>query len=87
MAQATSVRPIGYVRSPYSEMSQIPKGCGAQHKAGGVLELLFDPATQARLRALPTRVDRLEALTTEIEKELAASVAERKAMQPHFWCR
>lgn len=40
MAQATSVRPIGYVRSPYSETSQIPKGCGAQHEAEGVLELL-----------------------------------------------
>ncbi len=40
MAQATSVRHIGYVRSPYSEASQIPKGCGAQHEAEGVLELL-----------------------------------------------
>lgn len=42
MAQATSVRPIGYVRSPYSETSQIPKGCGAQHEAEGVLELLSE---------------------------------------------
>ena len=40
MAQATSFRPIGYVRSPYSETSQIPKGCGAQHEAEGVLDLL-----------------------------------------------
>jgi tRNA-Thr(GGU) m(6)t(6)A37 methyltransferase TsaA len=39
MAQAISFRPIGYVVSPYSETSQIPKGCGAQHKAEGVLEL------------------------------------------------
>jgi tRNA (adenine37-N6)-methyltransferase len=40
MAQAISFRPIGYVRSPYSETSQIPKGCGAQHEAEGVLDLL-----------------------------------------------
>lgn len=40
MAQAISVRHIGYVRSPYSETSQIPKGCGAQHEAEGVLELM-----------------------------------------------
>jgi tRNA-Thr(GGU) m(6)t(6)A37 methyltransferase TsaA len=42
MAQGTSVHPIGYVRSPYSETSQIPKGCGAQHEAEGVLELLSE---------------------------------------------
>ena len=40
MRQATAVRHIGYVRSPYTETSQIPKGCGAQHEAEGVLELL-----------------------------------------------
>lgn len=40
MAQTTSVRHVGYVRSPYSETSQIPKGCGAQHQAEGFLELL-----------------------------------------------
>lgn len=40
MAQTTSIQHIGYVRSPYSETSQIPKGCGAQHEAEGVLELL-----------------------------------------------
>jgi tRNA-Thr(GGU) m(6)t(6)A37 methyltransferase TsaA len=40
MSQATSFLHIGYVRSPYSETSQIPKGCGAQHVAVGVLELL-----------------------------------------------
>lgn len=40
MAQTTLVRSIGYVRSPYSETSQIPKGCGAHHDAEGVLELL-----------------------------------------------
>ena len=40
MAQAISFRPIGYVVSPYSETSQIPKGCGAKHEAEGVLDLL-----------------------------------------------
>src|SRR5215510_4137854 len=34
------MQPIGFVRSPYSETSQIPKGCGAKHEAEGVLELL-----------------------------------------------
>ena len=33
-------RPIGYVRSPYSETSQVPKGLGAKHEAEGELELL-----------------------------------------------
>ena len=42
MSQSTSIHPIGYVRSPYSEPSQIPKGCGAQHLAEGVLELLSE---------------------------------------------
>lgn len=34
------MRPIGYVRSPYASVGQIPKGCGARHEAGGTLELL-----------------------------------------------
>ena len=34
------MRAIGFVRSPYYETSQIPKGCGAQHDAEGVLEIL-----------------------------------------------
>jgi len=33
-------RPIGYVRSPYSETSQVPKGLGAKHEAEGDLEIL-----------------------------------------------
>jgi len=32
--------PIGFVRSPYSETAQIPKGWGARHEAEGVLEIL-----------------------------------------------
>jgi tRNA (adenine37-N6)-methyltransferase len=35
-----TLRPIGTVRSAYTETAQIPKGCGAQHDAEGVLELL-----------------------------------------------
>jgi tRNA-Thr(GGU) m(6)t(6)A37 methyltransferase TsaA len=31
--------PIGTVRSPYTETSQIPKGPGARHLADGVLEI------------------------------------------------
>lgn len=34
------MRPIGTVRSPYSDTSQIPKGCGARHEAEGTLEIL-----------------------------------------------
>ena len=32
--------PIGTVRSPYTETSQIPKGMGATHQAEGILEVL-----------------------------------------------
>ena len=34
------MHPIGTVRSPYTETSQIPKGLGAAHLAEGILELL-----------------------------------------------
>ncbi|MBI3491842.1 MAG: tRNA (N6-threonylcarbamoyladenosine(37)-N6)-methyltransferase TrmO [Acidobacteria bacterium] len=34
-----TMQPIGVVRSPYTETSQIPKGCGAEHRAEGVLEI------------------------------------------------
>jgi tRNA-Thr(GGU) m(6)t(6)A37 methyltransferase TsaA len=34
------MEPIGTVRSPYTETSQIPKGRGAEHHAEGVLEIL-----------------------------------------------
>jgi tRNA-Thr(GGU) m(6)t(6)A37 methyltransferase TsaA len=39
------LKPIGNIRSPYSQVSQIPKGPGAEHSAEGVLELLpaFEP--------------------------------------------
>jgi len=33
-------RPIGFVRSPYKNASEIPKGLGAKHEADGVLRIL-----------------------------------------------
>src|ERR1700758_5386122 len=35
-----SPQPIGYVRSPYQNAQQVPKGLGATHEAEGVLEIL-----------------------------------------------
>jgi tRNA (adenine37-N6)-methyltransferase len=40
MSDNLLMRPIGFVRSPYSDTSQIPKGFGAKHDAEGVLEIL-----------------------------------------------
>jgi len=39
------MQPIGYVRSPYRDTQEIPKGLGASHEAEGVLEILaeFEP--------------------------------------------
>jgi len=34
-----TLRPIGQIRSPYTETKQIPKGFGAKHEAEGVLEI------------------------------------------------
>ena len=31
--------PIGFIRSPYTDTSQIPKGPGAEHHAEGVLDV------------------------------------------------
>ena len=42
-----SMRPIGFVRSPFRETSQIPKGRGAKHEAEGFLEL--EPEFEAGL--------------------------------------
>lgn len=41
-----ALTPIGFVRSPHTDTSQIPKGTGAKHEAEGVLELLpeLEPA-------------------------------------------
>ena len=35
-----SMRPIGYVKSPYQNPGEVPKGLGAKHEAEGVLEIL-----------------------------------------------
>lgn len=40
MPETISMQPIGFIRSPYTETSQIPKGCGARHEAEGALEIL-----------------------------------------------
>jgi tRNA-Thr(GGU) m(6)t(6)A37 methyltransferase TsaA len=34
------MKAIGFVNSPYTDTSQIPKGCGASHQAEGVLEIM-----------------------------------------------
>ncbi len=34
------MRPVGFVRSPFSETSQVPRGLGAKHEEEGVLEIL-----------------------------------------------
>jgi tRNA (adenine37-N6)-methyltransferase len=43
--QMITMEPIGYVRSPYTATDQIPKGCGTEHHAEGVLDVLpaFEP--------------------------------------------
>jgi len=40
--------PIGYVRSPYSDVKQVPRGPGARHDAEGTLEIdeKFAPGLQ-----------------------------------------
>src|SRR5579864_4896196 len=35
-------QPIGFVRSPYKDTREIPKGLGAKHEAEGVLEILAE---------------------------------------------
>jgi len=41
-------QPIGYIRSPYTETSAIPKGLGAKHDAEGMLDIL--PQFQSGLK-------------------------------------
>jgi tRNA-Thr(GGU) m(6)t(6)A37 methyltransferase TsaA len=40
-------KPIGVIRSPFSDAAQVPKGLGAEHRAEGVLEI--SPAFEAGL--------------------------------------
>ena len=35
-----TMRSVGYVRSPFKDVAQIPRGLGAQHEAEGALEIL-----------------------------------------------
>jgi tRNA-Thr(GGU) m(6)t(6)A37 methyltransferase TsaA len=42
-----SFEPIGRVRTPFTDTSQIPKGLGADHRAEGVIEI--EPALEAGL--------------------------------------
>ena len=42
-----TMRPIGTVRSPYTDTAQVPRGPGAKHEAEGVLEIA--PAFEAGL--------------------------------------
>jgi tRNA-Thr(GGU) m(6)t(6)A37 methyltransferase TsaA len=37
-----TMKPIGYVRAPYTETKQIPKGPGAKHEAEGTLEIVAE---------------------------------------------
>ena len=43
--QTWTVRAIGFVHSPFAEAHQVPRGLGARHDEGGVLEILpeFEP--------------------------------------------
>jgi tRNA-Thr(GGU) m(6)t(6)A37 methyltransferase TsaA len=41
-------RPIGYIRSPYTDTKAIPKGLGVKHDAEGMLEIL--PEFEAGLK-------------------------------------
>ena len=34
------MRPVGFVRRPYEDSSQVPKGRGARHEAEGTIEVL-----------------------------------------------
>ena len=36
------MEPIGFIRSPFADTADIPKGCGAKHVADGVLDIRPD---------------------------------------------
>ena len=38
--QNWTMRPIGFVHSPFSQTDQIPRGLGAKHEEEGWLEIL-----------------------------------------------
>lgn len=43
-----TMKPIGYIRCPFSDASQVPKGLGTKHTMEGTLELLpeYEPGLQ-----------------------------------------
>jgi tRNA-Thr(GGU) m(6)t(6)A37 methyltransferase TsaA len=43
-----TMKPIGFVRSPFTDTHDVPKGLGAKHEAEGVLEI--EPALEPGLR-------------------------------------
>jgi tRNA-Thr(GGU) m(6)t(6)A37 methyltransferase TsaA len=46
--QTWTMRPVGFVRSPFTETSQVPRGLGAKHEEEGTLEIL--PEFEAGLK-------------------------------------
>lgn len=46
--QAWTLQPVGFVRSPFSQTTQVPRGLGAKHEEDGVLEIL--PEFEAGLK-------------------------------------
>lgn len=40
MSNDILMRPIGFVRSPYSDTAQVPRGFGVTHEAEGAIEIL-----------------------------------------------
>jgi tRNA (adenine37-N6)-methyltransferase len=46
--QTWTIRPIGFVHSPFSEANQVPRGLGAKHEEDGTLEIL--PEFEAGLK-------------------------------------
>jgi tRNA-Thr(GGU) m(6)t(6)A37 methyltransferase TsaA len=40
MSQTFTFRPIGFVRSPFKDKDEVPKGLGAKHEEEGTLEIL-----------------------------------------------
>jgi tRNA (adenine37-N6)-methyltransferase len=48
VTQSWTLRPIGFVHSPFSETAQVPRGLGAKHEEEGTIEIL--PEFEAGLR-------------------------------------
>ena len=37
--ESVTMQPVGFVRSPFTDTAQIPKGLGAEHTADGLIEI------------------------------------------------